>query len=353
MATIFGFDGFDHYATAGLARVNTRVIGAPTVDAGGRNSGQKLTCDAASGNGDWVVRGKGLETGPASLVVGAYFTVANLTTPFYLYDFRDVSYSNVLIRVNANGSISALRSDTTNGVNDFAAGGVGGLVLGTSAAGIVANATPITLSIKVVLSATVGEVHVYSGATHVLNLTGQNTLVGPFAHTFYLGMGCAYCATASTAVTFDDFWLADDYLGDVRVDAHYPTADGTYTAGVPSTGTAHYACVDEHPEPNATDYVSLASAGQRDSYGHEAFKNTGSSILAVAVVDTVIKGGIGTGSAATTLVADGATADGATVNLSNAAWIDLETVHQVSPGTGLAWTEAGFNASEPGTKRIA
>ena len=353
MATIYGFDGFDHYSTAGLSRVFTRTNAAPTVDAGGRNSGQKLTCDAASGNGDWVVRGTGLEAGPSTLVVGGYLVPSALATPFYLYDFRGLSYSNVLIRVNADGSLSALRSDTTNGVADFAAGGVGATVLGTTAAGVLANGVGLTLSVKVVLSATVGEVHIYSGASHVLNLTGKNTLVGPFAHVYCVAAGCAYCATAGTSVAFDDWWLADDYLGDVRVDAHYPTGDGAYTAGVPSTGTSHFACVDEYPEPNGTDYVSLASAGLRDSWTHDAFKNTGSSLLAVAIIDTVIKGGIGTGSAATSLVADGSTADGATVGLTNVDWMDLVTVHQTSPGTGVSWTEAGFNSSEVGTKRVA
>ena len=44
-----------------------------------------------------------------------------------------------------------------------------------------------------------------------------------------------------------------------------PTADGFYTQWTPSTGTSHFALVDEAP-CNSTDSVSTTVAGNRDSY---------------------------------------------------------------------------------------
>ncbi len=46
----------------------------------------------------------------------------------------------------------------------------------------------------------------------------------------------------------------------------YPTADGTYTAWTPKSGSTHYTQVDETTCNGTTDYVSTATTGNRDSY---------------------------------------------------------------------------------------
>ncbi len=45
-----------------------------------------------------------------------------------------------------------------------------------------------------------------------------------------------------------------------------PSADGTYTAWTPKSGTTHYTMVDEASCNGTTDYVSTATVGARDSY---------------------------------------------------------------------------------------
>src|SRR5262249_46814461 len=46
-----------------------------------------------------------------------------------------------------------------------------------------------------------------------------------------------------------------------------PTSDGNYTQWTPSTGTSHFANVDETPCNGTTDYNSTTTVGSRDSYG--------------------------------------------------------------------------------------
>ncbi len=46
-----------------------------------------------------------------------------------------------------------------------------------------------------------------------------------------------------------------------------PTSDGFYTQWTPSTGTSHFALVDETPCNGTTDYNSTTVVGNRDSYG--------------------------------------------------------------------------------------
>ena len=46
-----------------------------------------------------------------------------------------------------------------------------------------------------------------------------------------------------------------------------PVSDGAFTQWVPSTGTSHFANVDESPCNGLSDYSSTTVVGNRDSYG--------------------------------------------------------------------------------------
>jgi hypothetical protein len=103
----------------------------------------------------------------------------------------------------------------------------------------------------------------YSGATTDI---GGSTLTPMFGGH---GTGGFYC-------TVDDMYICDNLgtannsrRGNVQVNAVRPDADGNYQQFVPSTGTDHFATVDENPF-SGTDW-NLGSAGNKDSYGMTAF----------------------------------------------------------------------------------
>lgn len=63
-----------------------------------------------------------------------------------------------------------------------------------------------------------------------------------------------------------------------------PTSDGNYTQWTPSTGTSHFALVDETPCNGTTDYNSTTVVGNRDSYGVSLSSvPDGSTITAIAI----------------------------------------------------------------------
>lgn len=345
---IYDFDGFEDYATAGIDREHLRTGGDLAVVSGGRNGGNRLRC-SNNGFGARVIA-----AAPATVAIGAYLEVASLATVVYLFDFRDASRSHLTVRVNVDGSVTVMRS-LTNG--DFAydgAFGYGGYlptVLGSSAAGTVSAGTPFQIQVKVAIDNATGAVEVRVNGVAVLTLTNQDTQNAGSAtvtHILYGGAG------ATGYVYVDDLWLADDFLGDRRVDSHFPTSDGTNQDGTPSSAGDHFAMVDEaSPDDDAT-YVTLAAADDRESYGVEAFKNTGASIDAVMVVLDAKKTDAGAANLGASVRAGAADYDGASQGLTT-AYARLKEVYATDPASGspgTVWDEAAFNAAEFGAVKV-
>ncbi|MCE5247959.1 hypothetical protein LLG88_13690 [bacterium] len=345
--TIYDYDGFDDYTSP--AREHARVIGTPTTVTGGRFGGRRLLCQAATAMGDYVSR-FARSGGTPTLAARCVVQVTNqLARAIYLFDFQNGDGGHVSIRLNPDGSLSALRDAAASGY-DFSQGGVGATVLGTSEAGVV-GATAVSLQAVVTIHATAGTIDVYVNDTNVLQLTGLNTQNGATASITHLVYGCGYCGPAATAVYFDDLILASDVVGDYRVDSHFPTGDSldnNFGTPVGGSGTDHYTRVNESPEPDdLTTYVVLSGVGDRETYGHDVLKNAGAPIVDVmAVLDARIEAA-GWGSvAASVQVADDhfdSSAQGLSTSIQR-----FRPRFTVNPATDLAWTEAEFNAMEAG-----
>src|SRR5690606_31110163 len=91
------------------------------------------------------------------------------------------------------------------------------------------------------------------------------------------------------ATDFDDFYVCDlsgsvanDFIGPLRIETLMPTGDGAAAAWTPSTGSDHYALVDEIGPNGDTDYNVTNSAGNRDLFTKPAIASTG-QVVGVAV----------------------------------------------------------------------
>lgn len=62
----------------------------------------------------------------------------------------------------------------------------------------------------------------------------------------------------------------NDYLGDVRVDAHYTDADGAAVEFVPNTGAASFTHVDDPLTDGDTTFVEAGNIANRDLYSVDA-----------------------------------------------------------------------------------
>lgn len=153
----------------------------------------------------------------------------------------------------------------------------------------------------------------------------------------------------------DDCYVKNDttYLGDVRVDAHYPTADGTTHTFTPSTGSSHFALVDETAPNDDTDYNTAVTAALKDTFIVEALKNPGAAIKAVQLTPCVKKADVGAATICTVVRHNGTDYDGTTQYPPATNYIYMPQVYETNPGTGVAWTESGFNNAEFGYKKVA
>lgn len=156
----------------------------------------------------------------------------------------------------------------------------------------------------------------------------------------------------------DDVYICDssgstnnDFLGDCRIDTLLPTGDGYYTDFTPSTGTSHYALVDE-TAPNTTDYVSSATSGHRDSYAFpDLTALVSQTVYGVQINAAALKSDSGSRSLGTMSRLSSTDKDGSGVALGTSQ--DFVTEIQETDPASAAWTEANINAAEFGVKVTA
>lgn len=332
MSLIF-MDGFDYHATADLLKKWTLNSNTTISAAGGRRGGGAITLAPASGN----YLSKNLGANYAALIVGAAFSITafHTVTPQKILEFFDAGTTQADVRVHPNGTFSVTRN---------------GVVLGTST--VSASVTGFQyLECKITFHATTGTVDLRLNGVSILALTGQNTqnTANAFASDVRLGQ-----YASGSAVLYDDVYMCDTsgttnnaFLGDVRIDMLLPNADGFYSQFTPSTGTSHFALVDE-PTPNTTDYNDGLTVGHRDSYAMANLAALASqTVYAVQVTAAIMKDDAGAKSAAVMVRSGSVNADGASVALPTSQ-VYVSKIYEANPDGGVAWTEASVNALEAG-----
>lgn len=331
MSLIF-IDGFDHYATADIAKKWSATTGSPTINAsGGRRGGGCLSAAGTASVIRTVVAG-------ASFVMGAAIDANVSSTPvlFGLYDAGTVQCD---LRVNIDGTLSVTRSGAA-------------LTGGTSTQTLTAGYHYIEWKVTIAdsIGANTCKVRV-DGIDWITVAAGQDLKSTANASANQVKVG----SPSGGSSLFDDFYLCDqggstnnDFLGDVRVDAVYPTSDGANSAWAPSTGTTHYTLVDE-AAPNTTDYVESGTVAQKDTYGMGDISHTPASIFGAQVSIAALKDDAGVRLIKPVTRSGGTDYSGASQALSQSQVYYLE-VRETDPATSAAWTKTGFNAAEFGVE---
>jgi hypothetical protein len=335
MALLF-VDGADHYATAdGLKKWNAFGTGVTINSSAGRRGGGAI---ALAGSTRFV--DKQLPSNYATLIVGYAFDAGGGSNTAML-KILDGATIHVALFLTAANAIAAYRGDLTT-------------LLGTSANGVVPVSGYFYIEAKVLISDTVGTVTVRVNGVAVLTLTGLDTRnAGNASATGFRIMG-----TSATSLV-DDIYANDtsggapqnDFLGDCRIDTLFPNADGSNSAWTPSTGTDHYALVDEST-PNTTDYVETSGVGNKDTWNFQNLSAITGTIYGVQVSSAALKDDAGARSIANTVKSGATNADGATQALSTSQLYYMD-IWATDPNTAAAWTEANVNAAEFGVKLAA
>lgn len=343
MAFLFA-DSFDHYATADLGKKWTTVFGCSISAGNGRHGSACMR----QGSVNDQLR---VALTPADNTIICGFTFKPGTGVFNRTFWGVLSPQfaayQITMRMNPDGSVEVRRGT--------------GTVIGTSAAGIVSSTTHTQLQVKCTFHTTTGylEVRANGSTTPIITFTGNTSGTGA---TTWGGvqLGDANIEGGPFGVTwdFDDFWVLDgsgsnrnNFLGDCRVDAHFVTADGANTGSTPSTGS-RFQCVDDTAPNGDTDYNTLTAAGQKDTFVLQDLLATGSAILAVQVLTAAEKTDAGVADLGPVLRIGGTDYEGSGTTQST-AYAYTRNTYEVSPATGLQFTEAEFNAMEAGYKRTA
>ena len=355
MALIF-IDSFDHYATADLSRKWTSVIGAPTVGAYGRNGTSGLRCNpASSGAGDGAFIG--FDAAASGLIGFAIYASLAESLPFLAAFDGGNNGTQFGLRLATDGSITAYRCSSSYGGGAYPLDDTSATVLGTSAGGVIQEDVWHYLECQATIHDTTGAIEVRVDGVAVLtlaNVDNKRTATAQLT-SWYLG---SRKGASANRIDFDDVYVADttggvndDFLGDVRVDAHLPNGAGSTTAWTASAGN-NYACVDEAAPNDDTDYVSTDTINNVDTYAFPNLANAGGAIQGLQVLACCLKEDAGACSLAPVVRPVATDRVGTTAAIGTTYAYHVRECYDVSPETGIAWTEDEFNASEFGVKKI-
>jgi len=346
MADVLDYDGFDLYGDTSHLRQKWTLVGSYGATVGGGN-GRRGT-DA-------------LKLSPSA---GARLTLPSTETHLVV----GFSYNSPLIGTVARYPIFNFESggnraltliQEVDGKLTFQQGGIsdgGGIVLLTPSGGVgtvVANSTRyIELEVKVDASA--GQWALRIDGTTVLDSnasTDTQYLTYSTISSIMFGSGGATNIFDPSVFFVDDFYLVrgsgsvtTSMLGDCRVDAILPTADGTHTDLTPSSGSDHFEMVNDTTPDDDSTYLSGASG--TDTFTFPSWGFTPTEIFAVGIRHTS-KYNDSTMNITPVARVDGTDYSGSAHALASSYLPYLEFWEE-NPDTSSAWTKAEAEAAEFG-----
>ena len=336
-------DSFDHYVTADLPTKWTSQVSGPAISAG---NGRRSTASMRVAGAVRTLT-KTLDAQNTWIVGFAYKTSAlpSVGTGCALVQLLDAGTLQCDLRLVSDGTLQVTRNATVLGTTSF--------VLST---GVV-----YFIEFKAVISDASGTAEVKVDGSSKLALTSQDTknTANATANQILIGSGSG---TLGGNQDFDDLYICDGtgsapnntFLGDVRVDALFPTGAGNtteLTRGGADSG-ANWSQVEETAPNSDTDYNEHATVGNKDDYSFGDIAHTPVAIFGVQILARAKKDDAGARSLATVTRSGGTDFDGATQALST-SYIYYSDIREVDPATSAAWTAANLNAANFGVKVAA
>ena len=337
------FDSFDIYTSPSQRWTSTSA--GPSISATYRRwgSGGGLNCGYGTGVNATVM--KQLDAQPTWCVGMAFYVPGPNCT---LLALADGGTPQLSLMLDDNGRLALRFGNAFNPPT-----------LGTGTT-VIAYNTWNYVELSATINNTTGSYEVRLNGVTEMSATGIDTqsTANASADRVYVGqVSGLFGMSGFITGAFDDVYICDGqgsapwntFLGDVRIQALMPTADGDLSQLTPSTGTAHYALVDEVPPNDDTDYVSSANAGDTDLFQLGDVAAVSGSILGLQVLAYARKDDAGTRTLAPVLKTGGVEHDGTAVGLGT-SYTYLRQLWETNPGTGLPWTIADVNALQAGVK---
>lgn len=302
-----------------------------------------IKCNSASG----VYIYKNLSSPIQTIIAGvAWNPFVNTISTNGLLSFYDSIAGSVqiVVRTAADGKIYVYR-------------GNGAALLAESTTVCVQN-TWYYIEVKVKIDNSAGEVYLYVNGVLEDSDTGIDTQNTANATVDRVTIGYDGGVSALDDSVFDDWYIADttgsaptnDVLLCPKVTPLFPDGAGNYTQWTPSTGS-NYACVDEYPANNDTDYVSDDTAAQKDSY---TFGNIATNVT-IFGVECCIKARKDDATARTVrpITRISSTDYNGDTKTMGENYLHFYHLWAESPATASAWTPTELNGAEFGVEVVS
>ena len=323
----YGFDSGDDLETEMLRRYETawaqNGLTANYTLTDGRIFGKALTCQ------NTVTTGEVLRFGIGSsniLTIGFAFKHSSL-------EYDDESFTLISFR---NGTAHQFGIYLSNsGVLDFR------LYSTSTVLGVVPLQTGVWyyVEMKILCDNSIGEVQVKINGQDAFHITNVDTQYyyssSDITHVNFYGI---------IGVSIDDLYVTTgEFLGPVAIECLEPTADGSTTNWSVSTGTDHYAVIDD--QPLSTDYVYSPTVGEVDQLTLANLQYIDSSIKVVNPVAAVALSEEGARTFNLGLKLNSVFQSSTEVTSTSYIWDD-DQFHTQNFDTSTDWTVASVNSLE-------
>jgi hypothetical protein len=333
MAVIW-MDGFDTYtATTEVAARYAGATSSVTLSTTGSRFGGPCYFPGTTG-----LTVNFTHSGSAASIVGA--TVLPPGTTNALFSFYNTTFSTStpeLTLVNDTGTVKLYRGSNI------------GTLLATAAATYTTGVWR-HYEIKVTIADAGGTVEVRIDGTVALTFTGDTRQ----STTGTAGVDrITFGGASNSNGAWDDIYILDasgsvanDFIGDVRVNTLAPTSDAAVQF-TRSTGASNYLCVDEGKMNSDTDYVESATVGHIDRYGYADLAASVATVYAVQPTTWCRKTDATARTMRNKLVSGATTSNGSSFTLTT-TYQAMATPLTLDPNTSAQWTVSNANAATAG-----
>lgn len=156
----------------------------------------------------------------------------------------------------------------------------------------------------------------------------------------------------------DDLYICDgsgsapdnDFLGDVVVEGRLPTGDGNYSQFTPSSGSDHYALLDDPATtPDDDTKVSSGTVGHKDTLTFDNLSFITGTIFGVRLYTSAKLSAAGTRTMRAKARVSSTDYNGSsTWTINSTLYKHFTEIFRVNPNTSAAWTVGEVNAAEFG-----
>jgi hypothetical protein len=217
------------------------------------------------------------------------------------------------------------------------------------------------VEIRMVMSQTVGEVEIYVNGIQVVNATNIDTLGDSGATFFDTIRFQGNDATSDTDVSeqwlIDDIYVADTsgsvnntFLGPLKVEALFPTAEGSTIDFTPNAGADNSANVDDNPKDDDTTYNSSTdTASNKDLFTTSNLTVINEGIVGVQITNQALSAS-GFPVGLQSIVFEGTTqGTGDVIEVSSdTKYLSVQYIFETNPDTASPWSTSEVDAMEIG-----